>query len=107
MQDTRFLHARALIEKTGILMQDRGQDGPAYQNVGQTIGVAGAETLRIALSPLLIVVLVRRLTPARHESGSEESNGVHRSTESELELQLRGQRHRVTIIDHIEVGDEA
>jgi hypothetical protein len=46
---------------------------PPYHDVGQTIGVASAETLGIALRTLLIVELVRCLIHARHESGPEES----------------------------------
>src|SRR5258707_6679209 len=87
-------------------MQDGGQDGAADHNVGQTVGIVGAETLTICLPTLPVVVVVARLIEASQEGGAEESDGVRRGLKSESELQLRCQWHGVAIIDRVEVGDE-
>ena len=87
-------------------MQDGGQDGAADHDVGQSVGIVGAETLSICFTALPEVVVVARLIDASQEGGAEESDGIRRGLESESELQLRCEWHGVAIIDRVEVGDE-
>src|SRR6267142_3118668 len=107
MESARRLCSRALIEVARVLVQKGWQDGAAHHDVSNVVRIGGAKALTVTLRTLPVVGDVSCLVDGGKRSYPDDSNWIERDLGGEPELQLRGERLGVAIIDDVEIGEDA
>jgi hypothetical protein len=102
-----LLCARALVEMARVLVQKRWQDGAANLDVGKAVGIGSTITLARTLHTLAVVGDVSCLIDAGKHTYPEDSARIESDFARQLELQIRGERRGIVIIDDVEIGDDA
>jgi hypothetical protein len=107
VQSTRLACARALVEVAWILVQKRWQYGAADHDVGKAVGIGRTEALAVTLRILAAVGIVCCLIDAGKRGYADDGNRIEEDPGGELELQLRGKRSGIVMVDDVEIGNDA
>src|SRR5690348_16035728 len=86
VESARLICARALVEVTWVLVQERWQDGAADHNVGNAVGRGSAKALAVTLQTLNVVGSVPGLVHTGKRGCCNDGNRIDGGLKCELEL---------------------
>ncbi len=94
VKGARFCGAGALVIVARVLVEDGGEDGSGEHDVGEIVGVAGAEAFGVAFHAAAIAGSAVGLIDTGGESDTSDGDGVNNGAQRELELESGSERER-------------
>src|SRR5208282_29556 len=102
------LAAGSLVEITGILLQERWQDGTSNERARNDVAIGGTVALCITLCALPISTeVILRLLNSCNGPIEEQRKRIHCRLPGKLELLLRGEGNCIEDVADIEIWNDA